>query len=351
MVSSGTFVLGILNGLIIALLAVGFVLVYRANRFLNLAHAQLGVLSAVLLLKVVNDWGWNWWVSFVPCVIVGIATGLLVERFIIGPVRRRTKSPVRLLILTIGVSQVLLALTYIPGLIPTSTAPFPQPFSSNVQLGGVVLSGMSLLTLIAVPVILVLLTLYLEFTSVGKQIRCRRRQPRGCTALRNLGVPRQPDHLGHRRWSVGPGCDPQRTGHDLVQCTGPRSLSAGVDDGGSGFRRLPLVPRCGGRRTGPGHRLPSGGSENEQHGHRRTRRVRSDPGGDPGAWHGDWKGLRSRRGCRARTPRPPGARSAARVAVPSQRNEVADRWVTGRRRGVSAPARTSRQTSSFWCSC
>ena len=116
--TGGTLVLGILNGLIISLLAVGFVLVYKANRFLNLANAQLGVLSALLLLKVVNDWGWNWWLSFVACIVVGIATGLLVERFIIAPVRRRTKSPVRLLILTIGVSQVLLALTYIPGLVP-----------------------------------------------------------------------------------------------------------------------------------------------------------------------------------------------------------------------------------------
>jgi ABC-type branched-subunit amino acid transport system ATPase component/branched-subunit amino acid ABC-type transport system permease component len=176
-VNSGTFVLGILNGLIISLLAVGFVLVYRANRFLNLAHAQLGVLSALLLLKVVNDWGWNWWVSLVPCVVVGIATGLLVERFIIAPVRRRTKAPVRLLILTIGVSQVLLAITYLPGLVPTSQAPFPQPFNSTVQLGGVVLSGMSLLTLIAVPVILVLLTIYLEFTSIGKQIRAAAGNP------------------------------------------------------------------------------------------------------------------------------------------------------------------------------
>src|SRR5580698_7159075 len=130
MVTSGTFVLGLLNGLVISLLAVGFVLVYKANRFLNLAHAQLGVLSAVVLLKVINDWGWNWWLSFIGCVAVGIATGLLVERFLIGPVRRKTKSPVRLLILTIGVSQLLLALTYIPGIIPTSQATFPQPFNS-----------------------------------------------------------------------------------------------------------------------------------------------------------------------------------------------------------------------------
>jgi hypothetical protein len=35
----GTVVLGVLNGLFISLLAVGFVLVYKANRFLNLAHA------------------------------------------------------------------------------------------------------------------------------------------------------------------------------------------------------------------------------------------------------------------------------------------------------------------------
>jgi ABC-type branched-subunit amino acid transport system ATPase component/ABC-type branched-subunit amino acid transport system permease subunit len=176
-VNTGTLVLGVLNGLIISLLAVGFVLVYKANRFLNLASAQLGVLSALLLLKAVNDWRWNWWLTFLACVLVGIATGLLVERFIVAPVRRRTTAPVRLLILTIGVSQLLLAFTYIPGLASVSQAPFPQPFNSNVQVGGVVLSGMSLLTLIAVPILLVLLTLFLEFTSLGKQIRAAAGNP------------------------------------------------------------------------------------------------------------------------------------------------------------------------------
>jgi ABC-type branched-subunit amino acid transport system ATPase component/ABC-type branched-subunit amino acid transport system permease subunit len=176
-VTWGTVVLGILNGLIISLLAVGFVLIYKANRFLNLASAQLGVLSAMLLLKVVNDWHWNWWLSFGGCVIVGIATGLVVERFIIGPVRRRTKSPVRLLILSIGVSQVLLGVTYIPGLSPTSQAPFPQPFSSSLEVGGVVLSGMSVLTMIGVPLLLILLTVFFELTRMGKQIRAAAGNP------------------------------------------------------------------------------------------------------------------------------------------------------------------------------
>ncbi len=52
--TSGTLVLGLLNGLIIGLLALGFVLVYKANRFLNLAHAQLGAVSAILLAR-----GWS----------------------------------------------------------------------------------------------------------------------------------------------------------------------------------------------------------------------------------------------------------------------------------------------------
>src|SRR5687768_4215517 len=97
--SSGTLVLGLLNGLTIGLLAVGFVLVYKANRFLNLAHAQLGTLSALFLAKLVLDHGWSWWAAFGVAVLVGLTTGLLVERFLVAPLRRRTSSPVTLLLL------------------------------------------------------------------------------------------------------------------------------------------------------------------------------------------------------------------------------------------------------------
>ena len=175
--TSGTLVLGLLNGLIIGLLALGFVLVYKANRFLNLAHAQLGAVSAILLAKVVNDWHWNWWLSFVACVTVGVVTGPLVERFLVSVVRRRSRATVRLLMLTIGVGDVLLALTFIPGLTPKSQAGFPQPFTAHLEVGGVVLTGMSVLTMILVPVLLVGFTVFLEWTSTGKQIRAAAANP------------------------------------------------------------------------------------------------------------------------------------------------------------------------------
>src|SRR5437868_8759193 len=98
--SIGTLVLGILNGLTIGLLAIGLVLVYKSNRFLNLAHAQLGTLSAILLAKWVLDSGWSWWASFALAIVVGLVTGVVVERFLVRPLRQRTASPVALLLLT-----------------------------------------------------------------------------------------------------------------------------------------------------------------------------------------------------------------------------------------------------------
>ena len=183
----GTLVLGILNGLTIGLLAVGFVLVYKANRFLNLAHGQLGTLSAVLLAKFVLDNGWSWWAAFGFALVLGLVTGLVVERLFIGPLRERTSSPVTLLLLSLGISQLLLALTYAPHLAPdpANGTQYPQPFESTVKVGGVVLTGMSLLTLAVVPALVVALAAFLKYSSMGRQIRAAANNP---DAARLCGV-------------------------------------------------------------------------------------------------------------------------------------------------------------------
>ena len=187
-VNLGSLVLGSLNGLTIGLLAVGLVLVYKSNRFLNLAHAQLGTLSALLLAKWVLDWGWSWWLAFVLAIGIGLATGVLVDRFLVGPLRRKTKSPVRLLLMTVGISQLLLSLTFIPDLgpDPTTGKSYPQPFTSNFRIGDVVLTGMSVLTAILVPILVVALALFMRYSLLGKQIRAAANNP---DAARLCGIP------------------------------------------------------------------------------------------------------------------------------------------------------------------
>ena len=177
--SAGSLVIGLLNGLTIGLLAVGLVLVYKSNRFLNLAHAQMGALSALLLAKWVIDWGWSWWAAFGLAMLVGLVTGVVVDKALVAPLRRRTKSPLRLLLLSIGVSQLLLALTFIPALNPdtSKTTVYPQPFESDVRIGGVALTGMNLLTAILVPALVVALALFMRYSVYGKQIRAAANNP------------------------------------------------------------------------------------------------------------------------------------------------------------------------------
>jgi ABC-type branched-subunit amino acid transport system ATPase component/branched-subunit amino acid ABC-type transport system permease component len=175
----GTFVFGLLNGLTIGLLAVGLVLVYKSNRFLNLAQAQLGVLSALLLQKWVQDWGWNWWVAFLVAIAVGVCTGFVVERFVVAPLRRRSKSAVRLLLLSLAISQVLLGMTYIPALNPSAAKAslYPQPFSSHLHVGPVLLTATSILTAVLVPVLVLALAAFMRYSITGKQIRAAANNP------------------------------------------------------------------------------------------------------------------------------------------------------------------------------
>ena len=200
--TGGTVVIGLLNGLTIGLLAVGLVLVYKANRFLNLAHAQLGALPAVLLAKAVLEWSVPFFVAFPLAIALGAATALIAERLLIEPVRERSRSPLRLLLLTVGLSQLLLSLTYVSWFTPDPTLqrPYPQPFNVQIDVGGVVLQGMDLLVGVLVPVVVVALAAFLKFSMTGKQIRAAASNP---DAARTCGVSVR--HVSAVTWAAAGG--------------------------------------------------------------------------------------------------------------------------------------------------
>src|SRR3954469_3106059 len=168
--TSGSLVLGIVTGLIIGFLAVGIVLVYKANRFLNLAHAQFGVFSTVLLAKMVIDWGWNWWLAFAVCVPLGSLLAVAAYQLLIKRLQARTKSTVVLLLASIGVTQLLLTFNFIPGLGASQTnfdraGGFPLPFHAHVRIGGVTLEGDRILTAIVVPLLVAALVVLLRYSA------------------------------------------------------------------------------------------------------------------------------------------------------------------------------------------
>jgi branched-chain amino acid transport system permease protein len=174
-VTWGTVLGGTIEGFLIALVALGIAIVYRANRIVNFSAADLGGTPAILALLLYSSWGWNVYLAAASGLVSAILLGVIVE---FAFLRRFFKAPRLILtVATIGVTQILVAL----GLaLPiwmgnSSTVQFPEFINLNFTVGSGLTStkffGNDVLTLMVVPVILLGLTAFFRFSSVGVALR------------------------------------------------------------------------------------------------------------------------------------------------------------------------------------
>jgi branched-chain amino acid transport system permease protein len=169
--SAPNFVLvqGVFYGLGYGLLALGLVLVYRTNRVLNFAQGQVGVIAAVFLVKLTADFKFEYWFALVLSISLAALVGGLSEL-----VLRRLFSRPRVLVMvaTIGLSQVLLALTALPFIRPHNLyKPVPVPFDVSFSLGSVIFNPGEVLTLIVAPIVAIVLAIAVRSTSWGLNMR------------------------------------------------------------------------------------------------------------------------------------------------------------------------------------
>src|SRR5580700_10068305 len=121
--------IGLVQGLIVSLIAMGIVLVYRSSRVINFAVGDLGVPAAAVLAVTVGKSHWPYWPGLIFAVLVGTASGTVVEMAII---RRLSKAPrVIVLVATIGIAELAQAVThalpdYRTGQLKTT---YPSPIS------------------------------------------------------------------------------------------------------------------------------------------------------------------------------------------------------------------------------
>ncbi len=165
-------VVGAIRGLMIALIAMGIVLVYRSTRVINFAVGDLGIPAAALLGSMAGTHDWPYWPAFIAVLLVGTLSGAVIE---LAVVRRLFRAPrVIMLVATIGVAQLAQAVTialpeYRKGSLQGA---YPQPFHGEWDLGhGVVLRSAQVLALIVVPLIALGLWWLLGHTAFGEGVR------------------------------------------------------------------------------------------------------------------------------------------------------------------------------------
>jgi ABC-type branched-subunit amino acid transport system permease subunit len=164
-----TLVQGVILGLNYGLLALGLVLVYRTSRVLNFAHGQVGVVSAVLLAKLVDDFHISYWPAAVFCLAVGAAMGGGTEL-----VLRRLYHRPRLIVMvaTIGLEQLLFVLTLLPFVEPKHLfATFPVPIHVHFTVGVERFLPGDTFTLIVAPLAVVAFALFFIRSPYGLAMR------------------------------------------------------------------------------------------------------------------------------------------------------------------------------------
>lgn len=103
-------VIGVLQGSIYAMVALGIVLVYRATGVFNFAQAEFGTTALFGAYTAHVVWGWGYAVSFGFGLVVGVVMGLLTEALVIHPLRKASR--VTLLVGTAGVALTAIGLQF-----------------------------------------------------------------------------------------------------------------------------------------------------------------------------------------------------------------------------------------------
>src|SRR3954447_4444307 len=72
-------VIGLITGTVTSLLAMGLILIYRANRFINFSYGAMGSLVGVMGIALYKQHGWPYFVMLPIGVITGVAVGAIIE--------------------------------------------------------------------------------------------------------------------------------------------------------------------------------------------------------------------------------------------------------------------------------
>ncbi|HUQ40038.1 MAG TPA: ATP-binding cassette domain-containing protein [Acidimicrobiales bacterium] len=163
--------LGVVLGSLSALVAMGLVLVYRANRIINFAQGDLGGLAAILTASLIVGPKWPFFLALACGFAAALALGWLTEVLVI---RRFAHAPRLLLtVATIGLLQIFaFGQLGLPRLFDYDRAPQPPvPFDFTFNWFPVTFRAGHLLIVVVVPIVVVALTAFFRYSRVGIAVR------------------------------------------------------------------------------------------------------------------------------------------------------------------------------------
>jgi branched-chain amino acid transport system permease protein len=160
---------GIVVGSIYALSALGFVLIYKSSRVLNIAHGQIIAAGAFITYALTVWAGISIYISFVLSVVITFFLAMSVERIFL---RRLIGEPIiSVIMVTIGLMSIIDGLVY---LTPFGTENFSFPEflpKTPITFGGVSISWTQMVGVIITTILIGGFSWFFKRSTIGVSMR------------------------------------------------------------------------------------------------------------------------------------------------------------------------------------
>jgi len=159
---------GVALGAVYALVALGFVVIYRATGVINFAQGGLVLLGAFLVYNATFTWGLSFWPAVLVTMIMGAAIGALFEAIVL---RRMIGRPVYAIILaTVGLLIIINEI--VTTIWKTPAAAIDSPWGlDKITVGDVKVNQVDIATVIVAGLLVGTFFLVFRYTKVGVAMR------------------------------------------------------------------------------------------------------------------------------------------------------------------------------------
>jgi branched-chain amino acid transport system permease protein len=165
---------GLAVGCVYGLVALGFVLIFKATEVINFVQGEMMMLGAFVAFTLITMAGVPYWIAFPLTPLICGAVGTSLERAVIRPLVR--EPVVSIIMLTIGLSITLRALA---GMIWSyDTLDFPHVFPEKAtNILGIAVAPIYLWVISITAVMVLLLYIFFKYTTIGISLQASAQNP------------------------------------------------------------------------------------------------------------------------------------------------------------------------------
>jgi branched-chain amino acid transport system permease protein len=188
---------GLLAGVMYALVALGFVLIYKASGVFNFAQGAMVFFAALTFVSLVER-GWNFWLALVVTLAVMVLLGIATERLVLRPMVNQPQ--ITLFMATIGLTFVLEGLSQLiwgsqPHGLELGIPDVPMEWLS--QGWNINISQFDLFAAAVAGLLVAVLAVFFHKTRIGRALRAVADDHQAALAV---GIPLQ--HIWAIVWAV-----------------------------------------------------------------------------------------------------------------------------------------------------